>query len=339
MNISDNVYKKTFWTPSEVIEFVENQPELEFIWGPISEGTTGIVVGPAKLGKTTLTENLSCNIAAGRDSFLGKTIGKNDFKIALALLEEPIRLRGNRHKKIINSFNELERELIESRLTYLGDYPGYLTSSDLRDKFYSDVKENSPNILVIDSLSRLTEKKISESDVASKVMKWLRKMNSDLNMTTIVIHHTTKLYDSTFPSMDNIKGSTEIIQESDYAIGIGKMKGMTCFKTIVSRYHPEEKEYSYIKLNENNTFTLVDTKTEEQALKDSDGRYDDTRIKEFEDKIIELINNSDNEIVKTSQIIESVEFGERQVFELLKKLKKDGKLEQPAIGKYKLMSE
>lgn len=324
----------SFFTPLELIEYSKTIPEQKFIWGPIVEKSTGLFVGPPKSSKTTLAENFALSVAAEKDSFLSFNISKVEGNIALALLEEPIQLRAKRHLELLNTFTDDEKEKINKRLYYLKDAPHYLSSEEVWNHFITQVKELSPSILILDSLGRLTEKKISEGDTSSFVMKRLRQLSKELNLTLIVIHHCTKLYKVEFPGIDNIKGSTEVVQECDYAIGIGKINGQTCFKTIVSRYSEIQEKYITFKRENNYRLVSSDSLSEYDIITASDARYDNSGPNKILKDIEDLLNSSDEDFVRTKDIVNKTDFDERRAKEYIAKLVDQEKIHRVSHGKY-----
>ena len=313
-------------------------PPQEFIWGPISEKSLGLVVGQAKIGKTRTVENLCYDIAAGRDQFLGIEIKKPELKICLALIEESIRKRRDRHLELLATYTDLEKQKIQQNLRIIGEFPSYLSTSSLRERFKKEVKDAEPDILVIDSMSHLTDKNISETETAKQVMKWLQELTSDLNITTIVIHHVTKLYETSFPTMDNIKGTTEIVQESDYAIGVGKVNDKRAIKSIFSRYSAEEEGYTKYNIGPNGRFELLGVSTERELIRESDGRYDETRRNEFESVFNNLVEESSDGTVRTKELITGMDVDPRRTHELIANFLEEGKITRVSKGKYKLIA-
>lgn len=324
----------TFLSLSELKEYGESIPKQTFIWGPIVEKSLGIVVGPSKSGKTTFCENLALSIAAEKETFLSFDISQIEGNIALALLEEPLSLRCNRHLELYDTFTENEKEKIDERIKYIGVAPHYLSSKEIWQDFTEKVKELSPSILIIDSLGRLTNKNLIDSDNSSFVMKRLRQLNTELDLTSIVIHHTTKLYDVGFPTMDNIKGSTEIVQECDYAIGIGKVDGTSCFNTIVSRY--SETQDKPIKFIRNGKYRLVSSGvfTDHEIRAANDGRFDNSGPNEILKDIEDLLNSSGEDFVRTKDIKDKSRFDKRRVQEYLEKLIDQEKINRISKGIY-----
>ncbi|MEX2345286.1 MAG: AAA family ATPase [Balneolaceae bacterium] len=337
MNNQSAIRDKIFIPPSEIRTMLKKLPKRQFYWGPIVKGGIGLVVGPSKSGKTTLCENFSFCLSAGRENFLGRKLNHCNSKIGLALLEEPFDLRAERHISIFNSFSKDEQERIDKHLLILNHHDGYLTQPKSWKKFTEDVKKADVDILVIDSLTRLTNKKISESDVASKVMKELRQLQRVLDITLIVIHHTTKLHDNKFPEMDNIKGSTEVVQESDFAIALGKYNHQLCLKPIASRYTKPENNYIILEIDDNQKFRVKGDALEIDLKKASDGRYDNSGPTKLLETFKLLSQDTEDGLVKTKALIKKSEFNSRRVHEYKKKLVKEGFIEQTSKGLYKLI--
>jgi KaiC/GvpD/RAD55 family RecA-like ATPase len=47
----------------DLIKRVESEPEPNFLWHGIPEGSKGLIAGVAKTGKTTLAENLAMSLS------------------------------------------------------------------------------------------------------------------------------------------------------------------------------------------------------------------------------------------------------------------------------------
>ena len=58
----------------DIINRVKSEPEPNFLWTGIPEGSKGLITGAPKTGKTTLAENLAISMCTGRKEFLGLSL-------------------------------------------------------------------------------------------------------------------------------------------------------------------------------------------------------------------------------------------------------------------------
>jgi KaiC/GvpD/RAD55 family RecA-like ATPase len=91
-------------TLDALIDKVNKEPAIKFVYPGIAPGSIGIVFGPSKSGKTTFCENLAMSIASGANSFLGKPINCTGRKVLFISLEEFYQGRTARNTKQVYVF-------------------------------------------------------------------------------------------------------------------------------------------------------------------------------------------------------------------------------------------
>ena len=71
------------------------------MWNGIPEGSTGLITGVAKTGKTTFAENLAISLSVGKKEFYGCNMDGIPKKILFINLEENYRIFSRRNEKQI----------------------------------------------------------------------------------------------------------------------------------------------------------------------------------------------------------------------------------------------
>ena len=150
------------------------------------------------------------------------------------------------------------------------------------------ISYNKPNIVFIDSLSRLYQGGIEDSKLAKNVSFKLRELSNKLKITLIIIHHTPKQAGKPL-TIDSLAGSRVLAQEADFMIGIGKsLDNQRYIKEVAFRYKQENDEtVQLFEINNDLWINLIDKVPEHQILKQTDGREDNTNA----EQIVEYINS------------------------------------------------
>lgn len=323
---------------AEMISKVETEPKPQMIYSGIKQGTVGFVFGPSKSGKSTYCEALGMSIACGADNFLGLPILMKGLKVLSISLEEYYSNRTERNMKQIKTLTEKygEEWLNEKYYTIGNELPGYIESQENWDELKSTIMAVEPQIVIIDSLSRLGSGKIEDSDAAKGLMKKLRTLASVTNTTIICIHHTHKMYDKPI-SLDTLAGSRIIGQEADFMIGVNKTpNGVRYIKEVAFRYAKtnDDNVQAFI-IDDNQWIVGTDKKDENKLIAPKDGRNNETLDIRF-NRVFE-----EKETVLTSDLMELfVETGEisrTAVFDRIKKKISKGDIDKVDKGEYKLV--
>lgn len=326
----------------EMVEKVKSEPKRKMIYPGIKENSIGFVYGPAKSGKTIFCENLGLSIAAGLNSYLGKPINIENRKVLFISLEEFYHNRTERNSiQISKLLAKYGKAWVNNYLVVNNDMPRYIVTDEDWDIFYEIFFEHHPDVVIIDSLSRLYVGNIEESKVAKELMKNLRELANATNTTVIVIHHTPKLSDSTPLTINTVAGSRIIAQDADFIIGINRtVEGERYMKDVAFRYAQEDSEtVSLLKLDENLWFEKIGEAEESSLLTNSDGRYyDGNKV-----LILELLKSKSDQnggIVDIGDIKEQFngKLSSQTIHNQLKALVSEGSVIKPSQGKYKAVA-
>ena len=271
--------KKGVVTLDILIKRNQSEPPTEFIWSGIKKQSFGFVFGPSKSGKTTFAENLAMCLAAQLPEYFGKPITPADYNVLFISLEEFWKSRTDRNTKQVERMNNLTSDTgwIKKYHVVTELVPRQIASDADWKEIEKMIVESKANVVFIDSLTRLYEGGIEESSLAKKVAMRLLDLKTKLNITLIVIHHTTKALGKAL-TQDSMAGSRILAQEADFLLGISKsLASKRYFKEVVFRYCPEQSDtVSMFEIDNCQWLVKVAELPESALLKDTDGREDDT---------------------------------------------------------------
>jgi len=334
----------------DLIKKVEKTPEPDFIWKGIPVGSKGLITGVAKTGKTTFAENLAISAAVGRKSFFGSKMDGKPKKVLFINLEESVRLRSRRNSKQIKRLNKEELKLFsDNYYSTPSDFPEFLNSEDDWKKVSEYIEAVGPDILFIDSISRMCVGEIERSIVAQNFVQKFNEYIMKFDVTTIVIHHNTKGNDNPI-SQDNIAGSRFILQEFEFAYGLANVptekggnygcmlynKHITKDDTTAEVYTLDESGW-ITKLDECNKFSLYKSNPK------SDGRFDDSNSNVIYDYILNQ-DSQGNHNVSTKDMKSEFVFSEDNTMSLdtyhrsVNRLMDEDKIQKVSRGVYSLKS-
>ncbi|MBS1669544.1 MAG: AAA family ATPase [Bacteroidetes bacterium] len=327
----------------EMFEVIKKEPPTNFIYSGIKENSIGFIFGSSKSGKTIFCENLGMSIAAGACKFLNEPIHKKNGKVLFISLEEFYKPRTERNKKqAIKLKKSYGKDWIKNYRVVDNSFPRYISTDEDWQILNSVIEKFEPNVVFIDSLSRLCPESIEESIVAQRIMKRLRELCNITNTTIIVIHHTPKLYNTTL-SINSLAGSRILAQEADFLIGINKAQnGQRYAKEVAFRYHPENDEkVKLFEIDNDCWLHYIGDEDELKIISSIDGRRTDntrSRIYEFMlSKREQYYNNIPFEIV-CQRFVSTKEMTAPALNANLNKLIADEKISRVSKGFYKIAS-
>ena len=300
-------------------------PPQKYIWGGITPGSLGFVYGPPKSGKTTFCENLGMCIAYGKSDFFGYKIENNDpQKVLFISMEEYWRARTERNKKQLSRM-EVAEELKSNYMVVNENFPRvFLNNDDLKNRLQEIIDETKPNIVFIDSMTRMASKEIEDSSVCSAISLILRELANSNGVAIIVIHHTHKLNGNAI-SIDSLAGSRVLAQEADFMIGINRtVNGHRYYKEVAMRYGQEKEDIMLFEIDDNQWLFPFEEMAEHKVLELTDRRRKPEKIEEVISAIQDLYKQN---VTVTKPIIVNKLKGKiekSQTYLYLNKLELDG---------------
>ena len=196
--------KVKLYSLKEITEDNSQPPEPIIDNGVLLDGTILLIIGPPKSKKTFLTQNLAISIASGQD-FAGFKVPEAK-KVMYLLAEGGYYPNRDRLKKMAPN---IDANLILGHPTYLP-----INRPDYYDCLYELVKEDNPDVLILDPLIRFHDVDENSASQISDIFGRIRTMMDELKISVILVHHTGKVLSR------GGRGSSAIIGEYDSCIEI-----------------------------------------------------------------------------------------------------------------------
>lgn len=339
MKITENKIKG-FLTFKEMKISYDTMPPTKYLWSGIQEGSCGIVFGPSKSGKTIFCENMAMSIAMGAKSYFGHSLDGIPKKVLFVSLEEHWVNRVDRNVKQYMALNEEQQALIDENYCYQQiNFPKHITKAEDWENLETTMSDSGASLVIVDSITRLTDGKIEGSDTAEKIMINLKDICERLGITLIAIHHTPKMNGKEI-TMDSIKGSAVFAQESDFAIAVNKSStGKRYIKNVFFRYAADDdddvKEFT---INKDTIWLDYKGNSDEDNLLVVDGR----KNVEAREIITSYINKDTNTTYKTGDLIyyftNTLKLEERMVKSYLREFYENEKIGKIKNGIYTSIS-
>ena len=323
----------------EMIERSIAEPPTPMIWSGIKKGSFGYIYGPAKSGKTILCENLAMSIASGRDSFLGMPLDCTGIKNVLFVsMEENWKNRTERNKKQINAIEDLDQQNFNYYVVN-ESFPYSLIDKASWDTLKTTITDTKADLVILDSLTRMTRDEIEKSHVGSEVSANLRDITRNLDITMLVIHHSSKISNSAI-DIANMAGSRVIGQEADFILGINKLANNTrYFKEVANRYK-QENEYVTVFTIDNNLWIKKIRNTTEQALLQPIDNREDSGSK---DMVIDTLTELSSQLpeIKRKDVVDRLhgQLSKSRVYEIMKSLELEGVIKPSSKGAISLYED
>lgn len=327
-------------TLGEMVNRVSTEPKVPMLYSAIKEGSVGLVYGVAKTGKTIFCENLGMSIAAGRNKYLGKPINTSNNKVLFVSFEEFYSGRTNRNITQLKAFSEDEKKKVKTNFFVVTENaPKVLSSKEDWSFLRSAIKENNPGIVFLDSLTRIVEGQIENSDTAKTAMLAIREIADEYKITICLIHHSTKMDDEKAMTQQNVAGSRVISQETDFIIGINRTRDNVRYIKLVSARYADDNVNSVatFELDDNLWIRITGVAKEQDLLFPKlDRRKDNSNF----DLLLSTMKAAIDEdgFVSTSDIKKTLVtdkiISEKAMHELLGKALDLNILSNPSRGKY-----
>ena len=211
-------------------------PPLSIIGnGILLDKTLLMICGEKKVGKSMLVYNLALAIASGK-SFACFPI-PNPKKVLVLSAEGGFDPNSQRLKKMVTHFQGVTSEYfnIQFNSNFLLNNPSDYTA------LCGIITEKGINVLVIDPFIKFHDVEENGSTEIMKVLRPIRNMIEELNISVILVHHFGK------NASAGARGSSAISGEYDSAIEISKNKKGV--KLSYDMRHVETPDDDYLVLN------------------------------------------------------------------------------------------
>lgn len=316
---------------NQQIRRLRSMPSIPLIWSGIKQGSVGVIYGPPKSGKSTFCECLAMSLSSGMDKFMGIDIIGGPYKVLIISMEEYWQRRAERNKLQRNFlYSKFNKRFGNKLISSTEKYPNYIMANHDLEFIESQIRNNQPQIVIIDSLSHMIVERIEESSATNKILLKVKDIAANNGITLILIHHTTKDNKKGL-GLHNLAGSRIIGQEADFIIGINQIGETRYLKEVAFRYAESNEKVQVFSINKSRWIEPEESKYEYEILNNEDGRIDNTNT----DLILEYIQNKGK--VRTVEVIKEFKgtISERTVKNQLSKLIKQGKVEKVEKGVYR----
>jgi archaellum biogenesis ATPase FlaH len=220
------------YSPFEVIN---NELSMEwYIEGWLHSEGLMLVTGAPGVGKTQFSLDLAYRLATG-DSVLGKPKVSPKTVAFLSLEMDILEL------KYI-----FEHQAREFKATELWDKNTkvFVYDEGTFKAYEKTIKDNKPDVIVIDSLSELATEDLKEGE-AREIMRWFKRMRRTYGCAIIVIHHNRKASDANKKprKLSDLYGSFIFAKLSETVISLWQDEGKDYLEldTLKTRFGKSER--------------------------------------------------------------------------------------------------
>ena len=225
---------------NELINDMSDPPPAIVDGGILLDKTLCLVLGQPKSGKTLFATNLALKISFGED-YLGFKIN-NPKKVLYLSAEGGYYPNRNRIKLMGAPLQQIQNASILGQNFDFNTYSNYDLSDDKSIKeIISIIKKHEVEVLIIDPLVRFHSGDENSAKDISVVMKNIRSLIEDYNLSIIIVHHSGKQVGR------GARGSSVITSEYDSRITITKQQNYSILSFDMR--HVETPEKMKVKLN------------------------------------------------------------------------------------------
>ncbi len=325
-----------------LIDRVATEPELKMIFRGITHQSCGVIFGPSKSLKTTAIETMGMHIAAGIPEFLGEPLNPPGKRVLFVSMEEFYKNRTKRNKKQIDFLSQqhnLEPGWEENIFVVDEKFPRYMFTDAHWQSLEKEIERVQPNVVILDSMTRMTIDPIEDSTVASKVTRKLREIAYKYNIALLVIHHSQKIENRPL-TLATLAGSRVIGQEMDFIIGINRTTGNVRYlKDVAYRYASDDTEKVLtFRANDGQLVERVGYAYESELLNSQTRPIRSTNKTRILDYINEITQGDPSILIETSALDKHFTgvISRTTVHDKLNELISEGVIQREDHGKYRL---
>lgn len=183
-------------------------------------GSLNVIGGDSGIGKSWITLYLALCVASGKP-FLGQLPVKKG-KVLLIDEEDAMTLIHDRLKRLMKGMGLKDQALPVSFLVSQGVL---VDRSESYKALVNTVREQNPDLIVIDSLVRVHGADENSTSEISKVLVQIRHLTEECQRTVIMTHHTRKWSRFYSTPAALLRGSTDIRAIVDSHLFMKKAKG------------------------------------------------------------------------------------------------------------------
>ena len=255
-------------------EFVDAEFNIEWVLnGLLAQGGFGLVTGYPGTGKTQFSIALGAHMALGSKKFLTWENVAGNKKVLFLSLEmsaAPLNHFMGTIGKAYDDKNTLNRNFLVAPF----GTPINLDTPEGQIFFDQIMNEHMPDILVIDSLQKVSSKELTDEQAVKNLIHYLSVVRAKYSCAMIMIHHNRKKPNDGQKKgveLSDVYGSTYITTDVDFVLSLKTIEGdLLQIDTLKNRLGPTFDAFTITRNPENLSFTTDLGSVFEQFAKDTD---------------------------------------------------------------------
>lgn len=234
-------------------DFVARSYPIEWILeGLLPFSGAGVLTGWPGAGKTSLSLQMAAHAAIGKKFLKWESTGPvKVLYLSLEMAATPLHkfVSGSREEYTTAEIKTLNKNLL---LAPFG-VPLHVDKEEGYDRLTSLIERHSPDVIMIDSLSMMTPKDLTDEEAMKTLFDGLAVVRQETGVAFLIIHHNRKkaadAQRNKKAELSDIYGSTYITAKVDFAINITKMeeKNVVQLDTLKNRLDPEPEPFELIR--------------------------------------------------------------------------------------------
>lgn len=255
-------------------DFVEAEFKIEWILsGLLAQGGFGLITGYPGTGKTQLSIALAAHMALGEKKFLtwdNVAGSKKVMFLSLEMSAAPL----NHFMATIGQAYPDKNTLNRNFLVAPFGTPINLDSPEGQIFFDQIMNDYMPDILVIDSLQKISSKELTDEQAVKNLIHYLSVVRSKYSCSMLMIHHNRKKANDGQKKgveLSDVYGSTYITTDVDFVLSLKVVEGnLLQVDTLKNRLGPTFEPFTITRNPENLSFTTDLGNVFNQFAKDND---------------------------------------------------------------------
>lgn len=228
---------------SVALKEATDRPPMKHIWFGIPENPCVILVSSLpKIGKSCWMETFAYHLASTESNdFMGFPVS-NGKRVAIISLEEFEPNRSARQLKQVQNlpFSDIER-IMENIYVLDSNFHQYIACNQHKKDLIDNLLEVKPDIVFIDSLSRMYVGAIEQSEVAQNLMGFTNEIAAKLQAPIVILHHLNKSKSTDEIDARNVSGSRIVNQDASGMLVMGKTPSNQRYLKVLNwRYYPDD---------------------------------------------------------------------------------------------------
>ena len=255
-------------------DFVDAEFKIEWVLqGLLAQGGFGLITGYPGTGKTQFSIALGAHMALGNKKFLtwdNVAGSKKVLFLSLEMSAAPL----NHFMATIGKGYEDKNTLNRNFLVAPFGTPINLDTPEGQVFFDQIMNDHMPDILVIDSLQKVSSKELTDEQAVKNLIHYLANVRAKYSCAMLMIHHNRKKPNDGQKKgveLSDVYGSTYITTDVDFVVSLKTIDGdLLQVDTLKNRLGPTFEPFNITRNPENLSFTTDLGNVFNQFVKDND---------------------------------------------------------------------